>query len=368
MTTAIMNSIRITLAALALGLLLPATAQTTRQITASKATEYGLTYTLPVTAFDITVVAERTVSRTGELARYAGKYLGIDNPVRESGETWRVTGAYITPVGVDGGMERRYLVQFKSGSTPTMVLTDDGLPLAVNTEPVTAAAQPLPQSQAPAVSVLDTPYARQAMTEDMLRSQSTAKRAELAAAKIYELRESRNDIISGQAENMPGDGAAMQLALDNLARQEAALTAMFAGTRETGTEVRTFRIVPDGNTAARTVIARVSATDGFVDIDDLSGMPVTVDISDVKRGELPLTEKGEPKKFPKGGLAYAIPGHITLTVTDCDGKTLTRSEGVPAAQYGTVFGLEPNIFTDKREPATARFSPATGAIVELGTR
>ena len=83
----------------------------------------------------------------------------------------------------------------------------------------------------PQPSILDSPAARQAMTEEMIQSTSTAKRAELAADKIFELRQNRNDIISGNADGMPKDGQAMQIALDNLAQQEEALTAMFTGVK-----------------------------------------------------------------------------------------------------------------------------------------
>lgn len=364
-----MNRLDIALAA-ALLCALPATAQTTRQLSASKANDYGLTYTLPVTALDVTVIAERTVRTPGELYRYAGKYLNINNPIRDAGESWRIAGAVVRPAGVVSDDDsRRYMVQFRSGSTATMTLSEENFPLGINVDESSLTASkeaPLPESQPGEPSILNTPAARQAMTEDMMQSRSTAKRAELAAARIAEIRQSRNDIISGQADNMPGDGKAMQLALDNLAAQEAALTAMFAGTEQKSTEVRTFRIIPDGNApASRTIAARVSATEGFVDTDNLSGMPVMLEISNIVPAELPANEKGEPKKFPKGGLAYTIPGTCTVRVTDQEGRELTRLNGVPVAQFGTVFGLEPNLFTDKKVPASARFSPSTGALLEL---
>lgn len=355
---------------LLLSVLMPAAAisQNTVQISAGKSNDYGLTYTLPLTAIDVTVVAERTQSKPGDLYRYAGKYLNIDNPVREESENWRIADVILTPVGVQAGNDRRYQVQFRSGATPVMTLTEEGFPLSINMDDDGSRMRQadLPQSQPAEPSVLETSAARQAMTEDMIKSQSTAKRAELAAAKIFEIRQSRNDIISGQADNMPGDGKAMQLALDNLSAQEAALTAMFAGTRQTSTEVRTFRILPDGNTpAARIPVARVSATEGFVDNDNLSGMPVTLEISNVISADMPVNEKGEPKRFPKGGLAYTIPGTCTVKVTDQEGRELARLNGVPVAQFGSVFGLEPNLFTDKKLPASARFSPTTGALIEL---
>ncbi len=95
-------------------------------------------------------------------------------------------------------------------------------------------------------------------------------------------------------------------------------------------------------------------------------MPVYLSINVESRGELPKNEKGEVKKFPKGGLAYCVPGQATFTAT-FNGRQLARlSTGV--AQYGVVFGLDPSLFTDKKAPAYAVFDSTTGAIRELGSK
>ncbi|MDE6049462.1 MAG: DUF4831 family protein, partial [Paramuribaculum sp.] len=227
---------------------------------------------------------------------------------------------------------------------------------AAPARPVAIAMQP---------SILQTPVAAQAVTQEMLQATSTAKKAQLAAAKIYELRQSRNDIISGNADQMPSDGAAMKIALENLEKQEAALTAMFTGTTQTGTTVRTYTTIPDSSATSK-VVARISVTEGPVDIDDLSGMPVYLNIDIDSRGELPKNEKGEPKKYPKGALAYCVPGQATFTAVLNGSSLATLSTEV--AQYGIVFGIDPTLFTDKKAPAYAIFDPATGAIRELGTK
>lgn len=243
-------------------------------------------------------------------------------------------------------------------------MDDNNFPVAVNAQGRPAEEIKLPQAQAPEPTVLETPAARQAMTEEMLKSPSSAKRAELAAARIFEIRQTRSDIISGNADQMPGDGQAMKLALDNLAAQEAALTAMFAGTEQKSTQVRTYTITPP-ESGKRMVGARLSVTEGLVDNDNLTGDPIYIDIAVKQRGTLPANDKGEPKKFPKGGLAYRVPGTAAVTV-EYDGKTLDSRE-LDVAQYGVVFGLEPGMFTDKKAPAYAIFDPASGALVELGT-
>ncbi|MCM1348989.1 MAG: DUF4831 family protein [Firmicutes bacterium] len=340
-----------------------ASAQTTQKLSAGKVNEYGLIYSLPYTTLDITLEAEKTVKTPGEFYRYAKKYLGVD-PITEPSTAYQLKSVIVTPRGVTNPDER-YLVQFKAGSIPFMMLNDQNMPLSINTDQVTLPqTSVLPQAVAAEPTILELPVAQQAVTAEMLQSPSSAKRAELAAARIYELRENRAEILAGSAENMPADGQAMKLVLDNLAAQEEALTAMFLGTTQTSTEVTTVNVTP-ADTNPRKVISRLSMTEGFVDPDNLSGVPVYLDITVTERGKLPVNEKGEEKRFPKGGLAYRVPGKAQATVT-CNGNRMAQ-ESFDVAQYGVVFGLDPNIFTDKKAPAYATFNPITGAITEIGT-
>ena len=349
-----------------------ASAQSTTRLSASKANDYGVTYTLPLTRFQVTVAAEKTVKTPGEFARYAGKYLNA-TPILHPSVSWRVTEAVIVPDAY-ADPEERYLVTFRNGDGSYINLTEEGTPLSINDENYEGDEPEvsLPAPVAPAPTILDLPVARQAVTADMIQSKSVAKKAELAAAKIYELRANRNDIITGQADGMPTDGAAMKLALEQITAQEEALTAMFLGTTQTSVEVKTFAAaVPENGAPERTVLARLSALDGLVDADDLSGAPIYVDIVEKTRGELPLTDKGQPRPFPRGGVAYRIPGTANVSVS-YDGRTL--AEGTfDVAQYGVVYGLDPSMFTAKKasfgtknSPSYLHFNPLTGAVSRIG--
>ena len=315
-----------------------APAQTTTKLSASKANDYGLVYTLPTTVLDITVEARHTINQPGEFYKYAKKYLNYDTPISEPSESWEIQSITVNARGQAESGKEQYLMQFRPGQTPFVIVDENGMPLAINTEDV---------------------------SEEMLQSQSSAKRAELAAQKIYDLRQSRTDLVTGQADQMPPDGKAMQIVVDEIAAQEAALTAMFVGTTQTETAVNTFTFTP-GEDASRTVLARISAIDGIVDADDLSGDPITVTVKVTDRGAMPENEKGEPKKFPAGGIAYCIPGSARVSI-DFRGKTIWEGH-IDAAQYGIVFGLDPKIFSDKKAPAYLIFNPVTGAIQELGSK
>lgn len=344
-----------------------ASAQTTQKLSASKANDFGLVYNLPTTVLDVTIEAEHTVRTPGEFYSYAKKYLNIDNPITEPSQSWTVKSVNVNSRGVADPKEQ-YLIQFKPGQTPYIVTDENSMPLAINTENTVQAETPeLPQPQKAAPTPLQTEAARQVVTEDMLRSQSMAKRAELAAQRIYELRQSRNDLITGQADQMPPDGKAMQIIIDQIAAQEAALTAMFVGTTQTSTDVATFTFIPSSEDDRQNkVLARISATDGIVGADDLSGDPVTLQLRVKERGRLPLNEKGETREMPKGGVAYRIPGTAQISI-DFDGRTMWEGT-VDAAQYGIVYGIDPKVFADKKSPAYAIFDPVTGALRELGSR
>jgi len=323
-------------------------------------------YTLPLTSFEVTIAAEKTVRTPGEFYQYAKKYLNAD-PILSPSVSWRITDAVIEQTAYPDENER-YLVTLKGGNGVFITVNDANYPIAINDESadgsVVTVDKPQPVEARP--TILEQPVARQAVTPEMIQSVSSAKRAELAAAKIYELRTNRNEIIAGQADAMPSDGAAMKLALEQIAAQEEALTAMFIGTVQISVEVRTYSFeVPVGGEPERTVVARLSAVDGLVSADDLSGAPIYVTVSPQTRGELPVNEKGVTKTFPKGGVAYRIPGTARVSVS-YDGEDIADGT-YEVAQYGVVFGLDPGLFTSKKAPAYLRFNPLTGSIRELGT-
>ncbi len=342
---------------------IPARAQTTTRLSATKANSYALVYSLPTTRLRITLEAEITTRRPGEFHKYAKKYLNINSPIAREEHSASLRSVVVATEGV-ADPDQRYAVQFKAGTEPFMLLSPQGVPLSVNTSKTLDTVAPaLPESRDAEPTPLQTPAARQVVSEEMMQSQSTAKRAELAASALFGIRQTRADLISGQADQMPPDGKSLQLMLDNLEAQEKALMAMFVGTTSTRTQVETYTVDPDGD-ISNLILARISAVDGIVSASDLSGAPVYLNLSVTQRGEMPLNEKGIRLEFPKNGFAYCIPGTADVTVSYDDRTYFSRSEQF--AQFGVVYGLAPNSFTDKKAPIYIILDPATGAIREQG--
>ena len=340
-----------------------AMAQATQKLTAAKHNEYGLIYSLPVTHVRITVEAQHTVLKAGPFFNYAKKYLGVDNVITADSEQWTIKSIDMDTYGVPDP-DSRYLMQFKSGSSPFVVLSENGLPLAINDENVVA---PLPHKKpvpAEPGRLDDNRYAS-SLPGELLAGESVSKRAEIAARMIYKIRESRTNYATGEADQMPPDGEAMRLALDHLEKQEADLMALFCGTRTTSTAVTEIDYVPAEETN-KEVIFRLSDVKGVVDKQDLSGAPVTLSLTVKERGRLPKDEKGEEKKLPKGAVMYRIPGRAEVRLS-YEGKELCKRE-MDVAQFGIDFGLDPGMFTDKKAPAYVKFHPDCGSIKELGVK
>jgi len=177
-------------------------------------------------------------------------------------------------------------------SAPLVSLTDDGILLAVNAEAEPEELPELPK-KVPAPKGVN---GRDFMTQEILAAGSTAKMAQLTAEEIYDIRESRNALLRGEADNTPKDGAQLKLMLDGLDKQSTALESLFKGQTLSSTEVFSFDYDPseifeqgainqDG--ASSELLCRFSKRLGLVATDDLSGEPVWISVKLV--GNLPTT-------------------------------------------------------------------------------
>lgn len=337
--------------------------QATKILTAEKSNEYGIVYSLPQTALEIEVSVRHTVEKKGPFYLYAKKYIGTADVVTEDSEKWEISGIKVTPYGVpDSGTQ--YLMQLKAGSPVFVAVDADGMLLAINKE-VSAperrgnkhSAQAQPTKWPDGKEYLDF------VDEDFIASKSPARQAQLLAEALMEVRDSRLSLTRGTADTMPTDGKQLELMLNSLAEQETAMTEAFTGSVTTESATRTFTFIPEGD--GKEILFRLSDFAGFVDADDLSGDAVNIEISSANRPKLPVDAKGEEKKLPKNAVIYNLPGSAQVTISTL-GKTLYDKE-LNFAQFGITFGLDPSLFSDKKQPSFATFDPVTGALMETGT-
>lgn len=340
-----------------------AMAQSTKVLTAEKSNDYGLVYSLPTTALEIEVTASHQVGKKGPFYLYAKKSIGTDKAIAEDYEKWVITDVKVRPYGVSDA-STQYLMQLRPGTLTSITVDSNGMLLAINKDVK-------PQSSAPSNNTgiqekVIWPTGNEYLDfvdEDFVASKSSAKQAQLLAESLMEVREAKLALTRGTADAMPADGKQMELMLASLGQQEAALNAAFTGSVTSENVVRKFTFIPEGD--SKQILFRMSDFAGFVDADDLSGDPVYIQIETLNEASIPVDAKGEPKKLPKNAVIYNIPGSAQVTISSMD-KILYDKE-IQMSQLGMTFGLDPVLFTDKKEPSFAVFDPVTGALLEIGT-
>lgn len=319
----------------------------------------GVNYYLPKTAVRLVVEVEKTTVTPGELAKYAFNYLRLKDVPREVTTTYTLKNVKMDVYGMPD-RKKAYNVKVKSKTlAPLVGLTNDGILLSINTEAKPQAKLSDIPSDIPAAQPID---ARRYYTHEMLTAGSTAKLAELCSQEIYDLRESRNDLIKGEAENTPKDGAQLQLMLNQLDLQTTALESLFKGTTTHSTHYVVLNIVPEKE--GEIIAFRFSKHLGVVESNDLSGEPIYMNIEPLNNlppiiENIEITKKKE--KMEKG-VFYNMPS-IEVVSLYTDQQTFTKFE-CPMGQFGTVEILSDALF-NKNVTTKVTFYQQTGAIEKV---
>ncbi len=328
---------------------------------AVKANDYGVTYSLPKTQLVVDAEVTKVTYKAGPYYPYAEKYLGVKDVITEDAVTYELGKVKLLNRGVPDP-ENTFVVSFKPGTVaPYAYLTEDGLLCSINAEYTpdgTAgkkedASRNKKQDEASDASVL---------SEELLMAGSTAKQAEVAAKQIYRIRESRLNILTGDADNLPPDGQAMKLVIDQLEQQEQALTNLFVGETTRATEHYEVTIVPNED-LEKEVVFRFSEHLGIVDADDLGGAPVYMNLKAIDRAPQLDPKEAEKKEKMMKGIVYNVPGKASVEIFTSK-RTLYKGE-VQVTEFGTQEALAPVMFEDKKAPVKVFFYPETGAIKQI---
>ena len=314
----------------------------------------GVNYALPKTVLKVDASAIKVVYTPGEFAKYAERYLHISGVSSEPSTTWKMKTLNVRQEGVPD-TAKIYTVKLKDKTVAPMVqLTSSGILVAVNNH-VDLPEQELPETR----TTNHKMDARQYLTEDILSATSTSKMAELTAQEILDIRESKNAIKRGQVESMPQDGASLKIVLDELNRQEEALTQLFIGYTDTTFTAKTYTMMPMED-LDELVLFRFSRKLGFVEADDLAGDPYYLSVKDKHTVVLP--DEKEMAKRKIDGLVYNMPSMANVTISTMQGKVYEQE--LPFAQFGTIDMLSPTLF-NKGATTKLTLHLATGGLQHL---
>jgi len=318
--------------------------------------EMAVVYYMPFTQLAVTVEYDETITQPGPFYVYAERYLGEHNVVQEAQKRYSITAVRMNPHTI-ADPKRSFKVD-ANDMAPYLSITPEGLLYGYNVAACKSEANDavvMKQETTPASLLMP-------LMEEQFVASSTAKMAEGAAKQIYQIRETRMNILAGDVEHLPADGMSMQLVLEELDKREAALAALFIGTTTVIHHSHTYYINPNED-VQKQIIGRFSQFAGIVALDNLSGEPIRLTINGQRKKMNPIqVETSAKKKAPMPSpLYYNLPGSATFTL-ELGNKTITAN--YPVAQYGIALPLAKSIFTGRTIP-TIYFNTQTGNILSI---
>ncbi|MCD4697477.1 MAG: DUF4831 family protein [Bacteroidales bacterium] len=323
--------------------------------------EGSLLYSLPLTAFDFTVVAEKITQTAGPYHDYANQFLGLKDVIMENKTIWTLRQVDIKPV-VEIDPEQYYVIESDGLiELNAVTLREAGLILDVNPEIYSGrkyyygnfsndvhkpgirdmgsdAYYDIEQDTTYRVIELDTTFVRIPYVLERRRQLTIEEQAENTARILLELREGRHLILTGEATVFPQDRAA----IEEINRLEEEYITLFSGKSSTEIKIFRFFFIPEKEMEGRPVILfRFSPETGVLDASDVSGRPVVVEmISTNNVANINMIEEDLSfgKRYDK--LFYRVPEVVTVRVSD--GRATLGNSRQLVYQFGKTITLPAN--------------------------
>lgn len=332
-------------------------------------TAEGAVFYLPKTAVRVTIRYVITKYTPGEYCNYAERYFNAKDVGTQESQTYAMSSIKLNAIGVPD-TSKCFALIFNAKSVASNVrLSENGILLAINAEPMKMENQK-PFVGAPKPARLNP---QDYMTEEIMSAGSMAKKAELTAHEIFDIRDSKNQLTRGEADNLPKDGAQLKIMLDNLNNQESALTQLFLGTTVCDTIESTMTIIPKED-VSKMILFRFSHLLGLVDDDDLSGIPYYLSVvsQPVAKADIKDADEKKGKTLPFGnflsrdkrenGVYVNVPGKMNIRIFTS--QKLWATSDFDAAQFGNVELLSDKLF-NKKYTTSVVLNPVTGALMRL---
>ncbi len=340
---------------------------------------YSTIYALPKTVVRVNVEVVKTTYKKGPYYQYAESLLGLTDAIDRDKEFWKITGIkFDTYAIVD--TNNVYLVE-ANNSKAELSLTASGL-----LESVYSKGDPglLPIDEYKSMSVLNVPDLKShklAVNESInfddvpLPSNVIAKRTDREQAlelskKILTLRDDRAATLvgDGYTEAMPG-GDALKIMIDKIDLIQKQYLSLFEGKVKKESFKYSFDYVPDEpRKITQSIIFRFSEEHGIVDIMDMSGMPMILEIESYEnlknlekfKKNQEYLKRAAKIKSSANGLFYRIPemGIVRLLANE----DILMQEKVQIAQFGTIQSLSAKYIDGNY---TVKLYPELGSIKSI---
>ena len=333
--------------------------------------EAALVYYAPKTAvaLDFTYTVETQVR--GQFAQYAEELLGATDVVTENSSSYTLDEVRIS-TSTSADQSRPHKITADGGIPMLFTINDKGLLTAYNMPPEPKEDRRVvhESNNRPAVKSRISPKRIAPYPEEVLKAAGPSAQAREAAKQILHIRETRMYLLSGEVERAPADGKAMELVLDELDRQEEALTELFIGKRTKKTEHKkvTLNSISRNSFQDREIYKEYlyfSEENGFTSKENVDADSILVWMGCHKAHYKPA--EADPKNTKKKGsevsqVVYNLPGDAVVRVI-YKGRLLGERT-IPVAQKGIDIPLPKSLFTGSELPKIV-FSERTGNVISI---
>lgn len=324
--------------------------------------EPAFVYYSPKTTVRLDFTYTEQIEERGIYSEFAEDLLGISNAIKEN-----KTGYTLKEVRIGSTTGTDYTRPHKvtaSGFPMLLNINEQGLLVGYNVPPTMnrSAKKSSGHSQKETAHANLTDKKAAPYPAEVLEAATPLAQAHAVANQILHLREVRMYLLSGEMEHAPADGEAMRQVLDELNRQEQALTELFVGTTSRRIMHKRVDFAPEGTVPS----LYFSEENGFTDAENIDADSIVIRVALHRQEFKPaeITDKKDKKK--KGAelssIVYNLPGTGEIHVSY---KGIVSAERtLPVAQLGVDVPLAKDLFTGSELPVII-FSDKTGNIVSI---
>ena len=317
-------------------------------------------YALPRTTVTLTVEAQYKVFTAGPYAQYAQKYLGYDAK-RSSSKECIITDITVTPY-VEADPAERYAINLSEKvSSNFLQFCSQGL--IVMSDSYTGRQIPFRfASQAGAEAFIgkdpegnlagatttlfrlvksENGFEKVGVQQSQVVEKSLEKKAEEAAKAIFNIRERKTQIITGDTD-ATFSGEALNAAVTELNRMEEEYLSLFYGITETSVQKVSFDVIPKKGVNKYSAF-KIADGQGLVSASATAqGRVVSLELTAEDAG---VVNASGAKSSGGAVINYRIPAVVLCKVVD-SGKTLFETR-FPVYQLGQEFSFPINTLLNK---------------------
>ena len=326
--------------------------------------EPALVYYSPKTTVtvDFTYVVEK--QEPGIYSQYAEAMIGVTDAVKENKTTYRLDKVFIgTKTSTD--YTRPHKVVADASMPMLFRISEKGLLTGYNLPPYEKQVYNSNNNVNPDSKCGGKGFKPglkgskvTPLPEEVLKAASPLAQANAVAKQIFHLRETRMYLINGEVEHAPADGEAMRLVLEELDRQEQALTELFIGKKSKKIEHKFVTFLPE----EQRQIWYFSEENGFTDAENIDANTIVASIAMQPQQYAPASTDKKKKTVEPSQFVYNLPGNGEVKVL-YKGKELAKRT-IPVAQIGVDVPLPKEIFKGANLPVIV-VNERTGNIVSI---